>query len=117
LACAPSAVIPAQDIEIVCVSGSDSGMKIFFQSAPSITCTGAHVQELGNTRVVTFLKEPGSSSLPLNTPATTQKDGVFAGTQVIMIPFSPEQRDQYGEIVIRMADEDYPVYRWQKASD
>jgi hypothetical protein len=117
LACSPSAVIPAEDMEIVCVSGSDSGMKIFLQCPPSINFAGAYVQEIGNTRVVTFLKEEGNSKLPLNAPATTQEEGDFAGTQVITIPFSPGQREQYGEFTVRIAEEDYPVYHWKQAGN
>lgn len=90
-------------------------MKIFLQCPPSINFAGAYVQEIGNTRVVTFLNEEGSSSLPLNAPATTQEEGDFAGTQVITIPFSPGQREQYGEFTVRIAEKDYPVYHWKQA--
>lgn len=116
-ACSPSAVIPAEDIEVVCVSGSESGMNMFLQCPPSITFVGAHIQEIGNTHVVTFLKEVGDPSLPLNAPATLQEEGAFAGTQVITIPFNPGQREQYGEFTVRIADEDYPVYRWKKVNN
>ncbi len=115
ISCSPSAVIPAEELEVVCVSGSSSGMKMFLQCPPSITFVGAHIQEIGNTRVVTFLREEGNSSLPLNAPATTQEEGAFAGTQVITIPFTPGQREQYGEFTVRIADEDYPVYSWKEA--
>ena len=112
-ACTSSGEISYEEVEIVCVSGREDGMEVFFKVPEGVQCEGIQVTHTGNEAVLTFIQEGNPAELQLTSRAVLSEEGPFVGSLIVDVPISKAARSSGNKFVMRVSGDSSTTYSWK----
>jgi len=108
ISCTSSDEIAFEDIELVCVSGRQEMIYVYFLPPEGVECEGVHIEKSGNVRTLTFLRADGDSSSLVSSAAVLSADPPWEGSLRVTIEIPKGISQNGGELILKYSgDESY----------